>query len=115
MGQVYGSNRDKLLCTDVNHAFAYFGAGTSVMDPLFVAFATQWFLCLMTTAGRGGVEHASLLWSYLWRYMGGRDGEVMLFLRKVLWRALHSPVECIPGADGANDRKPQKWTIAGVA
>lgn len=115
-GAFYGASRDALLHAETARAFGDGCTGAEI-EPLLVSFIAQWFLCLMTTAGRAPASHALLLWEHLWRHgcsqrekgAGGTAG----FLRRALRRALRAPVECDlgPWLGGCQRR----WNLAAIS
>jgi len=84
------------------------------LEPLFLSFTMQWFLCLLTTAGQTSATQASLLWTQFWRHTSGDEG-ALDFLHITLMRALHRPIACDLSIWSTRTPSRQQWTIADVS
>lgn len=112
MAPFYGRDQAQVLLNEAHRAFGGIIVRNRELEPLFVSFVAQWFLCLFGTAGHTTADHAALLWTNFWRHSAG-TGSAPGFLRRALCRALHAPIECnLDMWTGGNSMR--LWTAASV-
>lgn len=105
---------ERILQVETHLAFSEQLQLTPELEPLFLSFTTQWFLCLMTTAGQTSPDQAALLWAQFW-YHTSRGEEALDFFSVTLRRALQTPIVCDLSTWCSTAPTRQQWTIADVS
>lgn len=108
------AERLEVLHEETHQAFGPHLKQTPELEPLFLSFTTQWFLCLMTTAGQTSPEQAAVLWTQFWRHTSGDEG-ALDFLHITLMRALHKPLVCDLSIWSTSIPSREQWTIEDVS
>lgn len=106
--------RLEVLQEETREAFGVQLQLTPALEPLFLSFTMQWFLCLMTTAGQTTAAHASLIWAQFWQKTSG-DQDGLDFLHITLIRALQVPIACDLSTWATRNPSRETWTFGDIS